>query len=288
MGGTREGLVHDPLVLLQGFHKLVLVMEAPGRIAKHEVDVLGLGRLDGVKEDGRGVRAGLALHDGDLEALGPGFELFARGGAEGIARAQENGVAAAFELRGEFGDGGRLAHAVDPDEPDYGGLAARMASRPVPGVRRHGGLEPTLEVRLERSADFGRAFARRKPFDARPVHRGEGFLGVWETEIGRKAGFFEGFLERSDVLGFADPKEATSLGEGRAPGVRRGDVGKGLGIRRGRGGRNFGRGRLVKARTFGVDRDDEASGDQQSDAAERGDDPLGRRKLVEEFHGPRS
>ncbi len=53
-------------------------------------------------------------------ALAPDFELFDGGGAEGVGGAEEHAATFAFEMRGEFADGGGLPRPVDANEHDDG------------------------------------------------------------------------------------------------------------------------------------------------------------------------
>ncbi len=60
----------------------------------------------------------LGFDDLDVGALGPDFELFDGGGAEGVGCAEEDGAALRGEVGGELSGGGGLAGAVDANHHD--------------------------------------------------------------------------------------------------------------------------------------------------------------------------
>src|SRR5207249_660543 len=77
----------------------------------------------------RGIPALLAPNDRAAGPLSPYLELFGRGGAEGIARRQQDPLAAAHELGGELSDRRRLADPVYADGEDHERLGARSVER---------------------------------------------------------------------------------------------------------------------------------------------------------------
>ena len=91
---------------------------------------VGLGRGDGVIDDGGGVGALVLADDVAVGALRPDLELVGRGGAEGVARAQEDLFALVAQLVRELADGGGLADAVDADDEDD----RRLRVEPQAGV----------------------------------------------------------------------------------------------------------------------------------------------------------
>ena len=58
----------------------------------------------------------LGVDDGDVELLGPGFELLDRRGTEGVGGSEHDGFAFALVALGQLGDGRRLSGAVDADD----------------------------------------------------------------------------------------------------------------------------------------------------------------------------
>ena len=56
--------------------------------------------------------------DGDVVALAPFLQLFARGSAESVARGQQYRFALVLKMPGQFTDGGGFARAVDPAQHD--------------------------------------------------------------------------------------------------------------------------------------------------------------------------
>src|SRR3954452_16420138 len=71
--------------------------------------------------DGGGGAALGVLDEIDADAVAPDGELLDGGGAEGVARRDEDLLAVVLEAVGELGDRGRLARAVDARDQDHGG-----------------------------------------------------------------------------------------------------------------------------------------------------------------------
>ena len=97
-------------------------MQAAGGVADDNVAVPGLGGGDGVEHHGGGVGALLVLNQGHPGAAGPDLQLLDGGGPEGVGGAQNHGLALPLQAGGQLADGGGLAHAVDANHQDDGGL----------------------------------------------------------------------------------------------------------------------------------------------------------------------
>jgi len=104
-------------------------VEPPGGVAQHHIHVPGLGRLEGVKEHGAGVRSLVLADQLASGPFRPNLQLVGSGGPEGIRRAQQHPLALAFELMGHFSDRSRLTHAVDADEEHYTGRGGEVQGR---------------------------------------------------------------------------------------------------------------------------------------------------------------
>ena len=127
----EDGLVGGGVVLLgkgaadfaQFFHQVVTGVEATGGVADEVFGVLGDGGFMGLVTNGSGVGLMVAGGDGEVEALGPGLQLFNGGGAEGIGGRDAHGVTVDAEKVTEFGGGSGFSGAVDADDEEDGGLA---------------------------------------------------------------------------------------------------------------------------------------------------------------------
>ncbi len=100
----------------------------------------------------------LPLTTGDARAVAPDLELLDRGGAEGVAGAEQHALALGAELGRELADGRGLADAVDAD-----GRAARTAC----GARSRAAAASTTRMAMRLLADLG------------PHGLGVGELGPW-------------------------------------------------------------------------------------------------------------
>ena len=67
--------------------------------------------------------------DVHLRPVGPDGQLVGGGGAEGIPRSQQDPVALVLQEIRQLADGGGLAHAVDADHQDHGGLVRQVQVR---------------------------------------------------------------------------------------------------------------------------------------------------------------
>ena len=101
-------------------------MQAACGVGNDHVVAAGGGGLDGVKDDRRRVGTFSGLHDGHPCAVSPDLQLLAGSSTEGIARSQHHPLALPGVVIGQFGNAGGLAHAVDPNDQNDGGLAAQV------------------------------------------------------------------------------------------------------------------------------------------------------------------
>ena len=114
----------------------------------------GSGGGQGVKKHGGGIGAGLLLDDVKVKPARPYFELFRRGGAEGVRRAQQRlAVLLRIEIR-QLGNARGLAHPVDSYHEYYGGHAGgRLPGSADSGLSSARGiLEYPENFLLDRSA----------------------------------------------------------------------------------------------------------------------------------------
>jgi len=119
--GTGDAFVDDLANFGKLTHEVLLRVQAAGGVDDEDIDVAGEGGIAGVEGDGGGVGAHLMFDDLDVDALGPDGELFDGGGAKGVASGDHDGLALAFEVLAELGDGGGFAGAVDAGDEDDGG-----------------------------------------------------------------------------------------------------------------------------------------------------------------------
>ena len=116
VGSIGDNLLHHAFDLGQFGHQIDLVVQTAGRIDDHDVGSLRLGRGNGVESDRGGVGAHLLAHHGHARAFGPYGQLVDGGGAERIGRTENDFVAPAGVLRGQFANGRGFAYAVDTDD----------------------------------------------------------------------------------------------------------------------------------------------------------------------------
>ena len=110
-------------------------MQAASGVHEHDVGALRNTGCDRIEGDGGRVRALLATHGGGADTPAPRLQLVRRRGAEGVGRAEDNGVAHGHQHAGELARGGGLAGTVDTDHKDH----CRFA------VVRHG-LDGAVEI----------------------------------------------------------------------------------------------------------------------------------------------
>ena len=100
-------------------------MQAACGIRNDQIIAACGGRLDRVKNDSGGVCALARPDKGHTRPVGPDLQLFAGGGTEGIACSQHDLFALTGIEIGQLGNAGGLAHAVDADDQNDGGLAVQ-------------------------------------------------------------------------------------------------------------------------------------------------------------------
>ena len=122
--------------LLQLLDQVDLGVQAPGRVGQHQVVAPGRGPLHGVEDDGARVAALGTADDLGAGALGPHAQLVGGGGPEGVPGGQQDRSPGGRLPPGQLADGGRLAHAVDPDDQPDVGLARTAVEAQVARVRR--------------------------------------------------------------------------------------------------------------------------------------------------------
>ena len=83
------------------------------------------GRLDRIKDDGGRVCAFARADDGHTGTACPDLQLLTGSGAEGITGGQHDPLALPGVIIGQLGNAGGLAHAVDADDQNDGGLAVQ-------------------------------------------------------------------------------------------------------------------------------------------------------------------
>ena len=107
-------------------HQVRLVVEAARRVGDDHIVAASRGRLDRVEDDSGRVCALSGLDQRHTCPVGPDLQLLAGGGAEGIARCQHDAAALPGVVIGQLRDAGGLAHAVDADDEDDGGMAVQL------------------------------------------------------------------------------------------------------------------------------------------------------------------
>jgi len=104
-------------------------VQPPRRI---DEQVIGFARQrcgDGIVRDGGGVSAVIAGDNRYFQSLAPDFELFNRGGAEGVARGEQRDLSACLKPMRELGAGGGFSGAVDADDRDHRRAMGFLAQR---------------------------------------------------------------------------------------------------------------------------------------------------------------
>ena len=125
----RQALVDDPADLGQFVHQVRLRVEASGRVRDHEVRATGYRGVQGVVDDGPGIRAGSMGDDRDTGPIGPDTQLVDGGGSERVGGGEDDRPILGDVPAGELADGRRLTRAVDTDHQDDGRTARDRRSR---------------------------------------------------------------------------------------------------------------------------------------------------------------
>ena len=123
--GRLRALAHHIHDLLQLAHKVVRRMQASRRVNEHQIAAIGLGAFDGVVAHACRVASALSFHDGNVRAAGPFFELLDSRSAERVGGTQNNLAAGIGAFLGELADCGGFAGAVNADEQNACGIAAK-------------------------------------------------------------------------------------------------------------------------------------------------------------------
>ena len=191
----------DPLDLLELGHEVRVRVDAARRVDEEDLALLGLERLGGVEDDGRGVGPVGTLDDGDAELLAPERELFLGRGPEGVGGREHDPPAVAFVPGGELSGRGRLAATVDADHQDD--RLAGAGRRPsVRGGEQ--GDELILEDALEPGLVLG--LARLRP------ERHEDPVGGRDADVGEDERLLEAVQDLLAALAAAE--KVLDLAEG--------------------------------------------------------------------------
>ena len=118
-GALGVDFPHHPDDLLKFAHELRAVLQSPGGVHEHDVDVELAGARQRVEGEACRVGALVALDERGQRAPRPDAQLLDRGGAKGVARREQDRLAFGPEFGGELADGRRLARAVDADDEDH-------------------------------------------------------------------------------------------------------------------------------------------------------------------------
>ena len=123
VGRCGDQLADGRLDFGQFGHQVLLRLQPTGRIDNADVSVELTGPLDGSIGD-TGWHAPLRAGDNlNSRPFGPDSQLFDRRGTECVGRAENHLFLLAGQQVGQFGDGGRLARAIDTaDQDDRGAL----------------------------------------------------------------------------------------------------------------------------------------------------------------------
>ena len=120
---------HHAMQFLQFLHQIVFGVHPPRRI---DEQVIGFARQrcgDGIVRDGGGVSAVIAGDNRHFQPLAPEFELFDRGGAEGVARGEQRDLSACLEPMRELGAGRGFSRAVDTHDREHRRAMGFLAQR---------------------------------------------------------------------------------------------------------------------------------------------------------------
>ena len=112
-----QGFGDHAFDLFDLFHQMRLRGQPPGGVGQHHIDVARLRGMHRIVDHRRRIAA-LLRDDGDVVALAPGDELFARRRAKGVARRQQYRQALALQIFRQLADGRGLARAIDTHHHD--------------------------------------------------------------------------------------------------------------------------------------------------------------------------
>ena len=132
--GIGAGFADHAPDFFQLVHQSFLGVLSPGGVHDEHVAVARDRGIERIVHHGRRIGAGVLGDDGDVEPPGPGLELLDGRGAEGVGRRQCQRQAPVFEVIRQLGNGGGLAHAVDPHDHDDERFLRRDFQPPVAGT----------------------------------------------------------------------------------------------------------------------------------------------------------
>src|SRR5581483_632867 len=118
VGSASDLAPRDSAHLFELGHQIELRMKAARGIHDHGIVLAFLRSGERVVDHGSGVCPRLLLDYFSVDPLRPYFELFCRGGAESVRRAQKGAPAPLHVKVSELCDAGGLAHSVDADDED--------------------------------------------------------------------------------------------------------------------------------------------------------------------------
>ena len=206
--------------LLQLLHQVRLGVEPSGRVDEGDGGAIGLGRGEGIEDDGAGVAAGLVGDDPHVEPVAPDPELVDGGCAEGVGGGEDGEVAPLLERPRELRDGGGLARAVYADDQDDEQLGEGSIPAGRPGGRD---LEDGDELGSEDVAHLGGGGGASLPHLL--AHVIEDAFGGGDTGVGGDEDLLklvpEVVVEVGTVEETAHTTEEAGAAAGeRAPGLR--------------------------------------------------------------------
>ena len=107
--------LHHANDFFQFFHQVRFVLQTTCGIGNQHINVSRLRGLNGVEDNGSGIRAGMLGNHRNIVTLTPDLQLFDRCGAERIARRQHHGFPLLFKLARQLTDGGGFPHPIHAD-----------------------------------------------------------------------------------------------------------------------------------------------------------------------------
>ena len=193
-------------------------MQPPRRIDNENIGALFFRRRQRVVGEAGGVGIGRRRHHRRAGPIAPDFELLDRGGAERVARRQDDAFALVAKQLGELADGGGLAAAIGADHQNDGRLVGGVERESLFHRQKEG-----LDDLSQGGADFvggdflvelGVTQARRRLFRQAPAEIGgdQQFLQlrqrlVVEPPLGENAGDAAADLGRGARQAGAQPPE---------------------------------------------------------------------------------
>ncbi len=108
----------DAAHLVEFRHQVELGVQPPRSVHDHQIEMAAFGCRERIKEDRRGVGAGLLLDHLQAQPVRPDFELFVGGGAERIGGTEQRPAVLLEIEMSQLGDAGGFAHAVDAHHED--------------------------------------------------------------------------------------------------------------------------------------------------------------------------